>query len=540
MNKSKLSEKYETAGVVLTNGERLRGLTRFEFVVALVVSIALLLLPLTVVEYPPFLDYPFHLARIQILHNWNTIPEFRQWYEIQSPILPNIGFDSVALVLANFMSVQTAGLVFIGLTNVVTLTGVIFLHRCLHSNLTLWPFVAAFLVYNWILIFGFMSYVFGVGLMLWGAGCWILLRRLGIWPRLLGGTLITVVLFFCHLVPLALYGVFVAGYELQRSYGVAKTDVRAAVRDLVVGALPFVLPLALFWISRTAHEEGLFSYSDPWPVVKLLKLRMLLSADWVLDLSLAVVGAIATLVVWRYGTLRLAKSTALALLLLVIVYFAAPMAAFTGTYTDTRLPMVLAFMAIAAVQVDLNSAALRYAAVTILALFLAARMLFMAVTWDDYCDQIEAVADSISVIPEKSMLFAASAIGDPRPANIDLVRWQPPLTYASSLVSLQKPVFSANTFAHPGQHLIAIRPEYEALYDAQGQSVKRTETAADVEAFANHVRDVAVESGHGNEPLYLLLLYPKRLQGPGFPSFQVVRRGEQFVLFALNAASQGR
>ena len=63
-------------------------LTGYFFVTLLIVAA-----PLWFSKYPPLLDYPWHLARIYILDNWDKSPLLQSWYDIMSFNLPNVGVD---------------------------------------------------------------------------------------------------------------------------------------------------------------------------------------------------------------------------------------------------------------------------------------------------------------------------------------------------------------------------------------------------------------------------------------------------------------
>ena len=98
----------------------------------------------------------------------------------------------------------------------LTLVGTVWLHRMFHGGWSLWPLVAALFLYNWILVFGFLSYLLAVGLFLCCTAGWLALGGRQWWQRLLVGTAFAIALFFVHMVPLGLYAVAVAGPSSSR------------------------------------------------------------------------------------------------------------------------------------------------------------------------------------------------------------------------------------------------------------------------------------------------------------------------------------
>src|SRR3954471_13799315 len=70
------------------------------------VLVAVAALPLVLGVFPPFIDYPFHLARIDMLSRWSTHAFLREHYEIPSLILPNLSLEIVMLPLSRVMPTE--------------------------------------------------------------------------------------------------------------------------------------------------------------------------------------------------------------------------------------------------------------------------------------------------------------------------------------------------------------------------------------------------------------------------------------------------
>jgi hypothetical protein len=149
-------------------------ITRFAVLVSVVLLIVLM--PLILCVVPPLHDYPFHLARADILASMNGSRFLQAHYQQGSFLLPNVGMDVVMIPLTRSMPIMLAGRVFLGIVVIVMLTGTIALHASLHRRLSPWPLLAGFFLYNWIFMYGFLNYVLGVGLMLWATAGWIALR----------------------------------------------------------------------------------------------------------------------------------------------------------------------------------------------------------------------------------------------------------------------------------------------------------------------------------------------------------------------------
>ena len=146
-------------------------MTRLAGPFLLVLLIALT--PLFVAVIPPIHDYPFHLARMEILASLPHSPFLRAHYEVGSYFLPNVGMDVAMMPLYHLFPIVTAGRVFLGLTLALILSGTVALHAAIHRRVSVWPLLAAFFLYNWIFLFGFLNYILGIGLALWAAAVWM-------------------------------------------------------------------------------------------------------------------------------------------------------------------------------------------------------------------------------------------------------------------------------------------------------------------------------------------------------------------------------
>lgn len=131
-----------------------------------VLVLAIATLPLWFADVPPLNDYPFHIARIYILQHLDDTPFLGEVYERRSFLLPNMGMDLVVLGLSAVLPLEIAGRVFVGLTLALILGGTVWLHYALTRRLEPWPLVAALFLHNWIFLFGFLNFLFGVGIML--------------------------------------------------------------------------------------------------------------------------------------------------------------------------------------------------------------------------------------------------------------------------------------------------------------------------------------------------------------------------------------
>ncbi len=470
------------------------------------------LFPLLLVQNPPLHDYMFHIARIHILAHWQASPDLQAHYVVGSFLLPNIAFDVVAVLLARVMPLELAGRVFIALTLALQLSGCMALYRVLHGRYGLWPLVAGLFLYNWIFLFGFLNYLFGVGLLLWAAAAWIgLAAGSGAGAKLLWGTALSLALFFSHLIAFGLFALIVAGYEIQRAVPMLRRQRAEALRNLLVGASIFVAPIILFLASPTAGEAG---NKTSHSLINLLRtppifVRALLSGDYPIDfVSVAAASAALGILIAR-GRLAVARPMALPVVLLGVCFLAIPHELFGGWGADTRIPLVIVLVLIACVRPVLRDRRWETAFVAVLGGALLLQSALRSYDWLRYDAVIGEFRAAFSTLPTGSVLLVASETDVPSFQDLNLRLWQPPLPHVAALAVLEgRGIFVPDTFAHQGQQPITVTAPYKAIYRYQNNKPFKATTTEALQGFITEAQRLLAEAG-STDPVFVLLLYPQ-------------------------------
>ncbi len=506
------------------------------FFLTLIVAIA----PLCFSKYAPLLDYPWHLARMYILDNWNTSSLFQNWYDIRSFILPNVGMDLITLFIAKILPVEVAGRVFIAIVFAITLGGSMFLHRAFYGRYTLWPLLLSLFLYNWILLFGFLNYLLGIGLLLWAIGIWVFISRLSPWIRLLVGTILTISLFFCHIAALGLFGVTVAGYELQRSCKTLRTSEWLADRDLFIGAAIFVAPFVLFIISSTSgHTVSTIVYAQPWFRQKLITFFLsLMSGNWLLDAAMIGLFGLLIIFVRRLGRFRLAKSMYFPIAILIITYLVLPIAGlFGGGYIDTRIPIAIVFIFIGCSHLTIKNKVWRRVMIFSLFGFLIFRSVLLSYDWHKYDHIIKEFTTAFTRLPTGSIMFVVS--GAPEPTEPTLIRdqhqWHPPVLHLGSLATLKQRVFVPVTWAHPLKQPITVTKRFKEIKKFQRNSPIEVNTPEELTTFINQMRVLIHKAGIPVTSVFLLVIDSEKIVTTASNQTEVVESGSRFKLLRLRA-----
>jgi len=166
-------------------------------------------------------------------------------------VIPNLTMDLIVPLLARVMNIYLAGQVFIALMFALIISGTLALNRALIGRWSAMPLFAFPLLYNYVFLVGLMNYIFGVGVALWALAGWVAVRERP-WPiRLTLSTACAVVLFFCHLSSLGIYGIGVLSFEILRLWQRRSAPWPARVVDFAVSGLPFLAAAPLLYASPT-------------------------------------------------------------------------------------------------------------------------------------------------------------------------------------------------------------------------------------------------------------------------------------------------
>jgi hypothetical protein len=415
------------------------------------------LLPLASVRVPPLLDYPNHLARMFVLLDAGRTPDLARAYQVRWSLLPNLAMDAVVPVLARVLPLDVAGRLFVALALALMAGGVVLLHRVAWRAWSPWPLAGFLLLYNRILLWGFVNYLAGLGVALVGLALWLQLAGRPAWRFWAVGAA-ALVAYFCHLVAFGLLALMIGGVELSSLWAAWRTR-RWATLGRQTGAVlaplaaPIVIWLAawhpgpgdgggLAWANPLRKFDLLFSvfddYSRPFDVAGFAVLVLLMGLGF-----------------WR-RRLLLDRRLGAALVLVMVAYVAMPARLLGGSGVDHRLPVMLGLLLVAAVRPTGWS---HRTGVTIgcalLALF-AVRLALVERAWLAADGIYRPILAAFERLPRGARLAVASGPGavGAGPA---------PLLHLPTYAIITADAFVPTEFAYAGQQPLALTPAYEAL-----------------------------------------------------------------------------
>lgn len=363
------------------------------------VGAGLALWPLLSASIPPLIDYPSHLARMAIL----AAPGASENYVVHWRLVPNLAMDLIVPPLSHLIGLEPAGRVFIALLLLQLIGATAWLHRLLHGRVGLWPLISILCLYNIVLYYGFLNYLFGLGTALLVFGGWIRSAAWPIWPRLLLFAVLAAIVFVLHLFAFGVYGLLVGAYELGQLAD-RRRNSGAGPADFLRIFVQFI-PAAAFWLANASdggsrHTEygavmdklaalaGPLNFNDFGAIASPLALIALLFA------------------VWR-GGLRIAGPMRLPLAICGIAAMLMPVWLYGSWGADLRLPVAVAFVAIASTRPHFSSRTAAIAATAAVAILMTLRAAAIAGNWDMVDQRFAEFRQAIRDVPRGARLIVA-------------------------------------------------------------------------------------------------------------------------------------
>ena len=222
--------------------------------------------PLFSTVLPPLFDYPNHLARMHLLSEGGN-----QFYAVHWQPLPNLAQDLIVPPLAQLMPLDVASKLFLVAIFGLITGGTIWLNRVATGMWRLWPLLAFLLLYNRMFLWGFLNYLFGIGVALAGAALWLALERERWWLRTLASSLVALACYLSHIAAFGFYALVIIGIELSPAWGELRARRWPALgRRTAIAGTQFAIPAVLFFGYWHPAAAGGISYAAFWRKADLL------------------------------------------------------------------------------------------------------------------------------------------------------------------------------------------------------------------------------------------------------------------------------
>lgn len=430
-----------------SRGERLEG--RTAVLAAFILLLAIASVPLFSTVLPPLVDYPNHLARLHLIAEGGN-----QFYAVHWAPLPDLAADLIVPALARLVPLDLAGKIFLVLTFALLAGGTVWLNRVATGRWRLWPLLAFLLLYDRILLWGFLNYLFGLGLAMCGLALWLSLDDKPVW-RAGASTFVALACFLSHIAAFGVYALAVAGIELLPMLRLWRTaNYRGLAARLAIDAIPFVLPAILFLFFQPPSAGGPISYGNFARKADLL-FSVFDNYSRPFDIAcFALFVALFAVLAWR-RRLSIAPRPAVALAILFAAYLLLPSQMMTGSGVDRRIPIALFLLLIAASVPRLPPRAARLVGIGVVAMFLV-RIAVIEAVWLHAGTLYAADIAVIDALPQAAKLAVAYP---PRDVNAGAI----PQLHVATLAAARREAFVPTIFAYRTQQPLVLRPPYDTL-----------------------------------------------------------------------------
>lgn len=442
---------------------------------ALTALCAVLVAPLFVVDVPPLLDYPNHLARAFVLASLPNDTILARFYAPHWSVIPNLALDLLAPPLMHVLPVHVVGRLTIAAAVLLPVLGTIAYNVAIGGRW--WAFGVGLIAYHYCLLLGFLNFSISLGVALLLAAAWLRWREDRPWRAIGLAIAAAPALFACHLMGLVCFGLLIAGAELFRISRDPSTCIRRGLALIAV----FTAPAGLYAVS-TLQPLGGDAEFLPFGEKLLQLVTIFTNYDSALDVVTAVLALAAVL---RWG--RAPGPAACGMGLLLIAFLAAPFA-WKGTYLlDTRFAVLLGFMLFA----GFVPRHVPRVAIAVFALLFAARMGLLIVAWADHRTDLADLRRVLQPVQPGQAVYVAEAGLQERPAYwaanphwralSDGTRMD---EHLGALVLIERRAYWPFQFDMPSQQPIETREPYRMLAGKVGHVPNWTEAAvADVCGF---------------------------------------------------------
>jgi hypothetical protein len=433
--------------------------------------LSLALLPILAVTIPPLIDYPNHLARMHILSEWENSPALRANYDLNWRLQPNLAMDLLVPFMTRFMSIYDAGRLFVAATMVILLVAPLCLRWVLYREIGILPSLLFLFLYNHILHWGFLNYLFTAGLAILAFSGWIATRSQPPWSRAALFSVVSLILYFGHLMGLMVFGLLVCGYELQLSWrrGWRHKD---TMIDWLVSAGQFAVPAILFvqWaINNNSTHKAVTAYGNIHAKMNAL-LSPIQFGMPVLDLLTALF--LGSLIVYckGYRNATLTQDLKMPLLLMTAAAVIMPTMLSDVWGTDLRLPTIIACVLIAGTRFNGDTSGPLRLITSIAIILFSVRILFVMDLWHGVERNYTEFRQAVRSIPSGATAFA---IGDKSDALKQLRPYHAAMYWhMATLAVIERSLFVPTLFT--GHTTVKASSKRLALDSPNGIPVKRS------------------------------------------------------------------
>jgi hypothetical protein len=212
-----------------------------------------------------------------------------------------------------------------------------------------------------------------------------------------------------------------------------------------------------------------------------------------------------------------------------LAYLAMPRVIFDTYMADQRMPIALAFMAVACAHINLRHPQVRRGFATVLVLLLAIRAFEVETVWADQSRVTTSFRESTRHIIRGAKVLVAYGDAQAGEDTRDL-----PLVHAASLAVIERSALVATNFTVPGKQVLRVRAEYRDQVDTHDGTPPAVEELIEVAEDESSAKG-AYWKRWTTDFDYLYVLFTERnYENPDPALLTAIYAGDRFVLYRIN------
>lgn len=430
-------------------------LTDRRFFAIWLVLLLLASVPVLSVVQPPLADYPNHLARVHIwmssVSDW-AVPHVQPVWALQ----PNMAFELIVGPLSEIVSLEDAGRAFVVLTIASLTIGPAILGRVLWGQFTVWSFLPFLVVYNRLFFWGFLGYLFSLGMGFALSSLW--LKKVGRGQRLswyVMACAMATLMLALHLYAFAVFCIVITVLTLRMVDGLPLLS-RQWILECAYRLSPVLIALGIFALGAPVFESNHSVAWGHWESKVTSVVGLLVGPNARTDLLLACLTALILFGVFWLRLCRLSgdKYLLLGLAILLFLHLLMPTQLFSSYGADQRLPIAIAlFVSVLIQPCERGPSRLMHWGLAGLFVLVVARVLLVRQDWLGYEPIHKDLMRSYQELPRQSSVMAV--VGTSNSRGLPRV----PLTEHAGYAVISRGVFWPGLFAYPihGAQTIAFK-----------------------------------------------------------------------------------
>lgn len=410
------------------------------------------LCPIWFSPYPAMSDYPNHLARVHILYYYGSNEAYQELYELEPGVIPNLAMDLMVPALMNIVSIEDSSKIFLSL--IILLFGIgLHLLGLVVNDRPYWnALVAIFFVYNFTLSYGFVNYMFGMGLFFITLATWLRFRSSWTSIRLFSLIALAMLCYVSHLSAFVFLGI---SLSCLTAFQLIKT--KLFQWGHVIGLLPLVPPsLTYLWYLSGIEASAPMEWWHPILLKKIMGLVYpFLSYNLVIDGGLGLAFIVLTIISLKLNEARIVRWELLLLGgVFLALYLVSPMKGAQSSYVDRRFLLPAAVFLFLALPIALSTRVVgRYVLIGFLTLPVM-RAVEVWYYWNWIGHEVQKQVQLLEHLPEGSRLYPMVLHDQSSPKSW---LWDMHFFYTAHYATIYRHAFVPTIYAWKTQNTLHMR-----------------------------------------------------------------------------------